>query len=101
MKIDNIKMPEISEYLRKQEVERAKIKPKTTYMPTTEVIKNLPKKGVEQGFSYQALIEQSKEKESGAEGLGRTYPDEIRPDAVYKSGTYQLLRTLSANYRRL
>ena len=33
-------------------------------MPTADVIKSLPKKGVEQGFSYRALIEQNKEKES-------------------------------------
>lgn len=42
-----------------------------------------------------------KKKESGTEGFGRTYPDEIGSDAVYKSGTNQLLRTLSADYRRL
>ena len=63
-------MPEISEYLRKQEVERAKIKSKETFMPTTEVIKNLPKKGVEQGFSYRALIEQNREKESVEKRVG-------------------------------
>ena len=33
----------------------------------------------------------SKEKESGVKRFGRTYPNEIRPDAVYQSRPYQLL----------
>ena len=39
-KIDNIKMPEISEILKKQEIERAKNKSRETFMPTADVIKS-------------------------------------------------------------
>lgn len=61
-KIDNIKMPEISEILKKQEIERAKNKSRETFMPTADVIKSLPKKGVPQNFSYRAIIEQNTNK---------------------------------------
>ncbi len=62
-KLDNIKMPNIEELLKKQESESIKPTVKKRFMPTADVIKSLPKKGVEQGFSYRALIEQNREKE--------------------------------------
>ncbi len=59
-KLDNIKMPIIEDFLQKPTTETPKPTYKESFMPTSKVIKSLPKKGDPQNFSYRAIIELNK-----------------------------------------